>query len=116
MLFDMLRFGDSPLVFLTDIQLNSTTVCGCYSELVCVCSRIHGFGFHCHDLNAPLKGMCASSCWGGYSNYSRELSLCWWSLVHSYLKTDFPGLLFLLEKPSDFIYLFIEKNFSRDIS
>lgn len=26
MLFDMLLFGDSPLVFLTDIQLNSTTV------------------------------------------------------------------------------------------
>lgn len=26
MLFDMLLFGDSALVFLTDIQLNSTTV------------------------------------------------------------------------------------------
>lgn len=71
-----------------------------HSELVCVCSRIHGFGFHWCALNVPLKRMSVSSCWGGYYYYCS-----WRSLVYSYLKQTFLSYLFFWDR--FWFYLFI---------
>lgn len=64
---------------------------------------------HWFVLNVPLKRMCAPSCWRECSyGYSEELSICWRSLIYSYLKPDFPVLFFVWKC---LLILFIEKKF-----